>query len=205
MVSKCLREIHTHIYLWLSLIVDECLKNFQSFSHDEYSVSHTEVLSGRVTQSQNNGLPIEKRLSETWADVRTVQALMLYCPVTAGYTVFVVTLLFSSLVIQLRKDLQHLSSDDHVIQWICLSKNNVSSDEKTLELQEARGMILGSVPLTTSLGLCYPLLMWNAYILFLLNKLHVPANSAAKVVKDILNTSTYTPAVIQSWKWMAPF
>ena len=42
--------------------------------------------------------------------------------VRAGYAAFVVTWPFSSStkVSQLRQDLQPLSSDDHVIQWICL-------------------------------------------------------------------------------------
>lgn len=38
--------------------------------------------------------------------------------------------------------------------------------------------------------------MWNVKTHFLLNKLHVLADVAAEVVKDILNISTYTLAVI---------
>lgn len=115
--------------------------------------------------------------------------------VTAGYEAFVVTRLFSSLAKgpQLRQGVQRLSSDDDVGQWICLRKKNQRflGHTKKWRPQEARSMILGCVPLTTSVGLREPLLMWNAYILCLRNKLHVLADFAAEVVKDILNTSTY--------------
>lgn len=58
--------------------------------------------------------------------------------------------------------------------FICfVSANNVCSERGTGRLQEAMSMILGHVPLTTSVGPRYSLGMRNALILCLLNKLHV--------------------------------
>lgn len=162
-VSK--RHTPTCICDFLSLLMSACrILNLPPTRTIQYP--NTEVLSGGATQKQNNGLALWEKAFTNLKNFgsRAEKQRILYRHVTAGHTAFVVTWLFSSLakVSQLRQDLQRLSSDDHVIQWICLRKNNVSSDTRKRRLQEARSMILGCVPLTTSTGLRYPLLMWNA-------------------------------------------
>lgn len=154
----------------LSLTLDECLKNIKSSPRQgPFNIPRR----GAECMEERHGSKTTlcavrkafRKLGKLLARVHNKQ-LILYRHATAGYMAFVVTWLFSSLakVPPLMQDLQRLSSDDHVIQWICLHKNNVSSDTKKWKPQEARSMILGCVPLTTSvyIGLRYPLLMWNA-------------------------------------------
>lgn len=89
MDSKCLHETHTHVYMRLCL-TDDRLKNLKSSSNKDHSIFHTEVLSGGVTQKQNNGLPFEKRLSQTLKNTHicAYKQLILYRHVTVGYLSF---------------------------------------------------------------------------------------------------------------------
>lgn len=116
----------------------------------QHFISHPEVLSGAATQKQNNALAFEST-RKSLARVHT--QLILYSQYRLGgirgiccyVTVFII-----SKNLRAQGRFAGLSSDYHVIQWICLRRNNVSSDTGEGRLQEARSMILGCVPLTTS-------------------------------------------------------
>lgn len=47
----------THPHVFVTFSVDERLKNLTSLSNKDHLISRTEVQSGGVTESKNNGLP----------------------------------------------------------------------------------------------------------------------------------------------------
>lgn len=151
--------------MWLCP-TDDRLKNLKSSSNEDHSISYTEALSGEVTQTKQGFVLREEAFANFEKALAHVHRTDIRASCHSGIRVIccytTVSIISKSVTAQ-----AEICSTFH--QMIMLFSGFVSAKimfpltqrKKKIELRETRSMILGCVPLTTSVGLRYPLLMWN--------------------------------------------